>query len=139
MTKRMTHFFVQGPSDLPISGAFRYAQVLGLGGQESLARSLLGTRIGTDFGNHDFWVTVIRWLIDHSEVEVVHHGPIIDFLHDQKYVPSVINPLSHLPDQPELVPPQPNLSIKGRSPASLLRAVESWHREMYLRQKANPR
>ena len=61
-------------------------------GQESLARSLLRL---TDFGNHDFWLTVIRWLIDHSEVEAVHHGPIIDFMNDQKYVPSVINTLSH--------------------------------------------
>ena len=109
----MTHFFVQGSSDLPILGAFRYAQVLGLGGQESLARSLLGTRIGTDFGNHDFWVTVICWLIDHPEVETAHRGPIIDFLYDQKYVPSVINTLSHLPGQPELIPPRPNLSIRG--------------------------
>jgi PcfJ-like protein len=135
MTKRMTHFFVQGSSDLPILGAFRYAQVLGLGGQESLARSLLGTRLGTDFDNHDFWVTVIRWLIDHPKVEAVHHGPIIDFLHDRKYVPSVINPRIHLPGQPELIPARPNLSIKRRSPASLLRAVEIWHREMYSRRK----
>ncbi len=135
MTKRMAHFFVQGPSDLPVLGAFRYAQVLGLGGQESLARSLLGTRLGIDFCNHNFWVTVIRWLIDHSEVGVVHHGPIIDFLHDQKYVPSVIDPLIHLPGQPELVPLQPNLSMKGRSPSSLLRAVETWHREMYARRE----
>ena len=133
MTKRMAHFFVQGPSDLPISGAFRYAQVQGLGGEESLARSLLGTRLGTDFRNDDFWVTVIRWLIDHPEVEVAHLGPIIDFLDDQKFVPSVINALVHLPGQPELVPPQPNLSMKGRSPSSLLRAVETWHRQMYAR------
>jgi hypothetical protein len=80
-------------------------------------------------------VTVIRWLIEHPEVEVVHHGPIIDFLHDQKYVPSVINTLIHLPGQPELVPVQPNLSMKGRSPSSLLRAIETWHREMYARRK----
>ena len=135
MTRRMAHFFVQGPSGLPILGAFRYVQVLGLGGQESLARSLLGTRLGIDFRNHDFWVTLIRWLIDNPEVELVHHGPIIDFLHDQKYVPSVINTLIHLPGQPELVPLQPNLSMKGRSPSSLLRAVETWHREMYARRK----
>ncbi len=135
ITKRMAHFFVQGPSDLPISGAFRYAQVQGLGGEESLARSLLGTRLGIDFCNHYFWVTVIRWLIDHPEVVDFHHGPIIDFLHDQKFVPSVNNALVHLPGQPELVPVQPNLSMKGRSPSSLLRAVETWHREMYARRK----
>ncbi len=135
MTKRMAHFFVQAPLNFPVLGAFRYAQVLGLRGQESLARSLLGTRLGIDFRNHDFWVTVIRWLIDHPEVGVAHHGPIIDFLHDQKFVPSVINALVHLPGQPELVSPQPNLSMKGRSPSSLHRAVETWHREMYARRK----
>src|SRR5207302_1266836 len=85
----------------------------------SLARHLLATRIGTSFHANDFWETVIRWLIDHPEVEPVHHGPIVDYLHDQKFVPSI--PLGPVRGQPRLVPARPNLCMKGRSPDSLLR------------------
>jgi hypothetical protein len=55
---------------------------------------------------------------------------IIDYLYHQKFVPSVPNPLSRRPGearQPLAIPAQPNLSLKGRTPASLLRAVEEWH------------
>jgi hypothetical protein len=133
LTRRMAHFFMQAPPDMPVLRAFRYAQVLGIGGPEPLARSLAGTRIGDDFGHDDFWVTVARWLIDHPEVDAVHHGPVIDFLHDQRYVPSLLNPLIHVPRQPELVPPWPCLSVKGRTPASLLRAVGDWHKSSFSR------
>jgi hypothetical protein len=35
-----------------------------------------------------------------------------------------------VPGQPLLVPPQPNLTMKGRNPESLLRAVSTWHRRL---------
>jgi hypothetical protein len=128
LTRRMAHHFLQAPPDFDIPAAFRHAQVLALGGDERLVRSLLGTRLGTDFQANDFWETVIRWLIDHPEVEPVHHGPLIDYLHHQRFVPSVPSGLGR--GQPRLVPPRPNLCMKGRSPDSLLRAVERWHRRL---------
>jgi hypothetical protein len=133
MTRRMAHHFVTAPDDFDIPAAIRYAQVLGLGGDERLARSLLATRIGTSFRDDDFWETVIRWFIAHTGLDTLHHGPIIDYLHEQRFVPSVINPSSRLrgqPRQPLLVVPQPNLTMKGRTPEALLRAVERWHRRL---------
>jgi hypothetical protein len=86
--------------------------------------------LAADFQNNDFWETVIRWLIEHPEVAPVHHGPLIDYLHDQRYVPSP--PRGQGRGQPRLAPapPRPNLCLKGRSPGSLLRAVEHWHRRL---------
>jgi hypothetical protein len=132
LTKRMAHHFLQAPSDFDIPAALRYGQVLGLGGTETLARSLLGTRLRTDFSHNDFWETVVRWLIDHPELEVVHHGPIIDYIHDQKFVPSLPSGLGR--GHPRLVPPRPHLCMRGRRPGSLLRTMEQWHRRMWGRQ-----
>jgi len=133
LTKRMAHHFIQSPPDVSIMAAFRYGQVLGLGGDEGLARSLLGTRIGTVFDANDFWETVIYWLVEHPDIEPVHHGPIIDFLHDQRFVPSV--PAGLVRGQRRLVPPRPNLCMRGRCPESLLRAVAQWHRQLAARRE----
>ena len=64
-------------------------------------------------------------MLDHA-----HHGPIIDFLLHQKFHPSIPNPLADRPGQPPLIPPQPNLCMKGRTPEFLLRAVREWHRSL---------
>lgn len=131
LTRRMAHHFTQAPPRIAIPEAFRHAQVLGMGGDERLVRSILSTRIGTDFEHDEFWVPVIRWLIAHPTLDPIHDGPIIDYLHDQKFVPSVPNPTSRVrgqPREPLLTPPQPNLSMAGRTPESLLRCVEAWHK-----------
>jgi hypothetical protein len=133
LTRVMAHFFAQGPDDLDIPSALRWAQVRGLGGDEGLARTVLESRIGTDFRNDDFWTTVIRWLVAHPDLAPRHHGPIIDYLHDQRFVPSVPNPLSRQRGrarQPLAIPPQSNLCMNGRTPKSLLRAVEEWHKKL---------
>ncbi len=127
----MAHWFAQAPDDLGIPSAFRWAQIRGMGGDERLARAVLDGRIGIDFDNDEFWTTVIRWLIAHPDLTPRHLGMIVDYLYHQKFVPSVPNPLSRQPDrarQPLAIPAQPDLSMKGRTPASLLRAVEQWHR-----------
>ena len=135
LSKKMAHHFVRAPTEYPILAALRYAQVedLGLGGDERLTRSLLSTRIGSSFRDNDFWETVIRWFIDQPMLDPVHHGPIIDYLHAQKFVASVANPRSRQRGKPRqclLIPPQPNLSMKGRTAVALLRAVERWHKEL---------
>jgi len=133
VTKRMAHHFARAPLHLAMPSALRWAQVMGSGGDERLAQSVLASRIATDFRDDDFWVTVFRWLSDHPSVAPPHHGPVIDFLYDRRFVPSVANPSSRVrgqPRQPILVPPQPNLCMKGRTPDSLLRAVEEWHRKL---------
>ena len=131
LTRRMANHFLQAPPGIGIREAFRYAQVLGMGGGTRLALSILGTRIGSDFDHDEFWVPVIRWLIAHPALDPAHLGPVIDYLHDQRFVPSVPNPASRVRGQPRgplLSAPQPNLSMTGRTPESLLRCVAAWHK-----------
>ena len=100
----------------------------GLGGDSRLAQAIIASRLGEHFEHDDFWVTVIRFFIDSPMLDPVHVGPIIDYLHDQRFM-----------DREEFVaagvferrrPAQPHLSMKGRSPTTLLRQVERWHRQL---------
>ena len=130
LTKKQAHHFLLAPDDFDVMSGFRWAQITDLGGSERLVRSVLATRIATDFQHHEFWMSVIRWLIANPMLDAVHHGPIIDYLHDQRFVPSVPNPLAHLPGQPGRLAPQPKLTMKGRNPQTVLRAVTEWHRRL---------
>jgi PcfJ-like protein len=130
LTKRQAHYFLRAPDDFDIPSAFRWAVVIDYGGDERLARSLLETRIGTSFENEEFWSTVIRFFAANRKLHSLFYGPIIDFLHNQKFVATVPNPLAGQPGQPEWVPPQPNLCTKGRTPESLRAAVARWHRDL---------
>jgi hypothetical protein len=130
LTKKQAHHFLRAPDDFGVPSAFRWALIVDLGGDGRLVRSILRTRIGTTFENEGFWSTVIRFFIAHAELDHAHHGPIIDFLHHQKFVPSAPNPLAGQPGQPPFVPPQPHLCMKGRTPESLLRAIQAWHRDL---------
>lgn len=128
LTKRMAHCFMQSPNDCSVDQALRWGQVLGLGGNPRLARAIVNTRLGEHFENEDFWITVVRFFIENPMLDLAQTGPIIDYLHNQRFVereefvaPGVIERRS---------PPQPNLSMKGRSPAALLRQVERWHRQL---------
>ena len=128
LTKRMAHYFTQAPADCTVDQALRWGQVLGLGGTARLAKAIIAFRLGEHFEHDDFWITVIRFFIDSPMLDPVHVGPIIDYLHDQRFV-----------DREEFVaagvferrpPAQPNLSMKGRSATALLRQVERWHRQL---------
>jgi hypothetical protein len=88
---------------------------------------------GRHLRDNTFWETIIRWFIAHPALHPVHHGPIIDYLYFQRFVPSVPNPSSRRRGQPRgplLIPPQPNLTMKGRTPETLVRAVEGWHKRL---------
>jgi hypothetical protein len=128
LTKRMAHHFMLAPADCTVDQAMRWGQVLGLGGTARLAKAVIGSRLGEHFEHDDFWITVIRFFIENPMLDPVHIGPIIDYLHDQRFV-----------DREEFVaagvferrpPAQPNLSMKGRSATTLLRQVEHWHRQL---------
>lgn len=122
MSKRMGAQFLKAPKDVSIAQAIRWGQVVGLGGDARLAEAILATRLGESFRHDDFWISVIRWLIDQPMLDHVHVGPIVDYLHHQRFVPGhgfgVLE---------ELDPPEPNLTMRGRTATSLLRQVDRWH------------
>ncbi len=128
MSKLMAHHFLQAPDDTSIEGAIRWGQVHALGGGARLTAALLGTRIGHNFSNNDFWTSVIRFFVANPLLDRQHVGPIVDYLHAQKFETREV---MVGPGQVEVHrPPQPGLTMRGRTAATLLAQVERWHREL---------
>jgi PcfJ-like protein len=99
-----------------------------LGGGSRLTGALLGTRIGQDFAHNDFWESVIRFFVTNPLLDRQHVGPIIDYLYAQKFETREV---IAGPGRVEVhAPPQPGLTMRGRTAQSLLAQVERWHREL---------
>ena len=137
-TRKMARCFLAAPESVTLDQALRWGQVLGMKGDESLARALFGTRVEHYFDNEEFWSTVIAWFADHPMLDRNQVGPIIDFLHHRRFVAvpnqedrlmtaAVQSPTGHRHQDRPL---EPNLSMKGRTPGALLRQVFRWHREL---------
>ena len=127
-TKRMAHHFMHAPCGVTVERALRWGQVLGFGGDERLAHAIFGTHLVESFDHDEFWATVIRWFIVHPFLDRAHVGPIIDFLNHQRFVPEHVYVTPG--QREESPPPQPNLSMKGRTSTSLIRQVNEWHRKL---------
>lgn len=122
LTKKQAHLTMEAPKDFNIPQAIRYGQILNLGGNEPFVRQIMRTRIAVDFNNNEFWESVFRWFLQHPMLDVAHYAPIVDFIHNQKYVPCRY-------DNGVLVCAQPNMSMAKRDPDTMLRQVEVWHRQ----------
>ena len=128
LTRMMAHHFLTVPPSYSIDGAFRWAQVHGLGGDRRLSDSLLDTRIAHDFRDNDFWLGVLRFFIRNPMLDPVHINPIIDYIWNKKYENRIVFVDAGVAE--ELGPEQPNFSMHGRTADSLLRAVDNWHRQL---------
>ena len=120
----MAHEFAHAPAHFPVEFALRWAQVRGLGGSDELARAVASTRLVRDYDNDEFWVSVIHLFLNSSRLDLAHVDPIIEYLHDQKFESqrAIIGEDTEV----DLDPPQPGLSVKGRTAASLLRQATDW-------------
>jgi hypothetical protein len=128
LSKLMAHHFLLAPDDYLIESALRWGQVHALGGGARLTAALLGSRLGTDFTNDAFWTSVIRFFVANPLLDRQHVGPIVDYLHAQKFE---TRELVVGPGRVEVhLPPQPGLTMRGRTAATLLAQVERWHREL---------
>lgn len=125
LTRRAAHLLQSAPAMLTIPQVLRWAQLRAMQADDRLVSALLESPMGTDFKRDDFWLTVARFFIAHPMLDRAQVGPIVDFLHDQRHR-----------DQPAMLvegrlvepgPAQPNLSMQGRSPQTLLRQVRRWH------------
>lgn len=126
-TRRMGHYFMQTPSLLSIDQALRWGQLRTLGFTDRQAHALLETRVGENFEREAFWVTVFRWLANFPEIKETEYGPLIDYLYNQRFVDQrqiFGNEEQHLG------PPQPNLTMRGRQPTTLLAHMHKWHQQL---------
>jgi len=131
MTKRMTHWVMQAPAEMSVAQALRWGQTRACGGNDRLARAVAGSRLALRDGSidEDFWLSVIRFFCDSPMLDPRQVGPIIDYLHVQRFEPAEARIVGGRLVPPE-GPPQPNLSMKGRTIESLMRQVEAWHRSL---------
>jgi hypothetical protein len=128
VTRAIAHRFSQAPDHLTVVAAIRWAQVLALGGSDSLASAVLATRLGRHLENESLWETAIQFFVNHPELELSQIGPIVDFLQHQKLEwREGVSSDGEFGLQP---PPQPHLTLKGRTPASVLRLVAAWHEDL---------
>lgn len=130
MTAKMAHQFMFTPPQYNVTEALRYAQIMNMGGNERLVKTLLATRLGQYFEYDDFWVTVIRFFIQNPMLEQSRIQPIVDYIQHVKFEESIdVHPLNY--NQIVTLPPEmPHFSMKGRSVNALLAAVGAWHRAL---------
>ena len=128
LTRRMAHVFQDAPPNWLIVRAMRWAQFYGVGGYGNMVREILDTQLKYFQQDEPFWESVVRFLANHSMLERSYVGPIIDFIHYQKFVPQQVPGPNGQPI--EGPPAQPNFSMKSRSIAKLLRQVEEWHDDL---------
>ena len=127
-TKRMAHWFYHCPEGSTVSQAIRFGQVMGLGGDNRTALAINGTQLADDFEHDEFWITFIRWLIAHPMLDRSHVGPIVDYIRFQRFVPEYVMVRDQQPGiQQQGQAREPNFSMKGRTPETLLRQVNRWH------------
>ncbi|HEX5105565.1 MAG TPA: PcfJ domain-containing protein [Pirellulaceae bacterium] len=125
-TRLMASHFQSSPKELLVEEALRRAQVLALGGNMRLARSILDSRLGTNFANNEFWTTVIRWFAKNPDLEQRHVAPLIDYIHQQKFEPQIL-PAGPAGGEHVPPPPAPEFGMQGRTAGALLHQMHQWH------------
>lgn len=109
LTKKQAMHFLEAPSSSNTNEAFRYAQVLGLGGTPRLAAEINNSILRSFYGaDEEFWETVIHWFIQQGMFDYNQIAPMLDYI-------NVHRPL------------QPNFTMHGRTVDSLIRQMEYWH------------
>ena len=125
LTRRMAHLFGRAPRLGTLEKSMRWAQVIGMGGNDALAQAILKTRLGRNYKNDEFWNTVVLFLVNNAMMDPTWVGPIVDYVHNMKFAPRRV--VQEGGGVEEISPPQPNFTMKGRSATKLLRQVEAWH------------
>ena len=112
MNKKMAHYFLQAPSRLKINEAFRWAQVMAMGGSRKLASHVAKSTLGRNhFVNESFWQSVIRFLINQAEVSWKGFDQFLDYLNYRSQL-------------------EPGYKLKGRSLKVLLQETKRWQEAM---------
>lgn len=128
LTKKMAHYFLTAPDTYTVEQAVRWGQMQALGASKQAIEAVAATRIGRSFSNESFWFSVLRFIADNPMLDPRQIGPIVDYLQNQRFEP---NDIEVAPGEwRQEAPPQPNLSMQGRTVDTLLRQVNAWHESL---------
>lgn len=119
------------PTECTFNEAYRRAQLLSLGGDDQLFFQLMGSAFGGitnsnkyDKTQEDFWVSVMKFFIEHTMIDPEKISEIIDYIIDQKYTVK-----RRMVEGGKMIAEvdQPNFTMKGRTPMSLINHSDDWH------------
>ena len=68
----------------------RWGQVLGMRGSQRLAHAIAASRLRDLLPDEEFWTTVIQFFVNHPSLDMTQVGPIIDYIHHQRFEPMVV-------------------------------------------------
>ncbi|QDT03125.1 hypothetical protein K227x_15060 [Rubripirellula lacrimiformis] len=128
LNRTMAVWFKQAPDELSIPQALRWAQMMGISGNGSLAAAVMVSRLSDSFDHEPFWATVMQWLAGQPMLDTNQVGPIVDYLHHRRFVAEIAG--RGAGDDCPPCPAEPNLTMKGRTAQSVLRQVDAWHRRL---------
>lgn len=125
LTKRAAHKFMTTKWHNPPLIALRSAQVETLSDSNLPSWSIATNEFMWGRENADFWTSIVHFFLNNPMLERSYIGPIIDYIHHQKFVARRIPQ----PDGTEIKAPpaHPNFCIKSRSINKLIREVDEWH------------
>ena len=136
ISNKALHHLLTTPDDCSFYEAFRRAQVIHNGGDDKLFQQLMRTRLFNititpkrlkteQIQSEEFWLTVIKFFIEHPMINSDKIPEIIDYIFDQKYILKRIQQGNGtFINKPE----QPNFTMKGRTPMSIINHSDEWHR-----------
>ncbi len=81
----MAHELAHAPAELSADFALRWAQVMGVGGSDRLARAVASTRLGREFTHDEFWTSVIHLFVNNPRIDLAQVDPIVEYLYHQKF------------------------------------------------------
>jgi hypothetical protein len=127
LTRRMENYIRQSPDHHTALQALRYGETLALGGSIKLAREVATSRLGQKIEHSAFWRTVLQFFVNHPELELNCVVPILDFIQANKFAGE---PIVTAHGAGRRQAQWPDFSIKGRTPASMMRLVREWNADM---------
>ena len=136
LAKREAHELMLAPDNYTIEQALRWAQMRALNGNRRMVDAVCGTRLGNRFEHNEFWVSVLRFLVQNPFLDTVHYGPIIDYVQNQKFEPREVFVRPGVVEQQP--PPHPGFTMRGRTADTLLRHVSAWHTQLGREQRTGP-
>lgn len=131
LSNKCFHHILTTPDYCTYVEAFRRAQILHMGGDERLFNVICDSPINTMQNSStykkerdEFWVTVIKFFIDNPMINTDKIPEIIDYINHEKF--TLVR--NNRPDGTFFnAPHQPNFTMKGRTPMSLLNHSDDWH------------
>ena len=124
LTAAMSHHFLQADEHHTYKSAARRAQVIGSGGSERLAWYINDSKLGRNFDDDDFWITVIAWFARQGMFDYNQIGPMIDYISHAKF------DTEFKEASQKWEPIIPNFQIKGRTVQSIMLAADLWHKDL---------